>query len=121
MTGVDILAMEKVATVFGFSWDIFYIVFAIVTVLVTLSVGFSTYVDIGGWSFLMGLIGGMIMGVVFGVISASEQAPPEYETQYKVTISDEVSMIDFLERYEIIEQEGKIFTVRERVDDNDGE
>lgn len=40
-------------------------------------------------------------------------APTAYETHYKVLISDEVSMNEFLEQYEIIDQEGKIFTVRE--------
>lgn len=55
----------------------------------------------------------MIIGVVAGIGFAKNQMPAEYETQYKVTISDEVSMNDFLARYEIIDQEGKIYTVRE--------
>ena len=33
--------------------------------------------------------------------------------QYKVTISDEVSMNEFFDKYEIIDQEGKTYTVRE--------
>lgn len=37
--------------------------------------------------------------------------------EYKVIISDEVSMNEFLDKYEIIDQEGKIYTVRERTDD----
>ena len=38
----------------------------------------------------------------------------KYETQYKVTIDDSVSVNEFNEKYEIIDQEGKIYTVRER-------
>ena len=34
--------------------------------------------------------------------------------EYKVTISDDVSLTEFNEKYEIIEQDGKIYTVRER-------
>ena len=45
--------------------------------------------------------------------------PTTYETQYKVTISDEVPMNEFLKKYAIIEQEGKIYTIRERSTEED--
>ena len=54
---------------------------------------------------------GLMIGFVAGI---TEQVPTEYETQYKIIVSDEVSMAEFAEKYEIIEQEGKIYTVRER-------
>lgn len=38
------------------------------------------------------------------------------ETRYKVTISEDVKLTDFYERYEIVEQNGKIYTIRERDD-----
>ena len=63
------------------------------------------------------LFGVLSIIVGAGVDAATEQPTGEYE--YKVTISDEVSMNDFLEKYEIIDQEGKIFTVKERDDTND--
>ena len=34
--------------------------------------------------------------------------------EYKVTIEDSVSMNEFLDKYEIIDQEGKIYTVKEK-------
>ena len=34
--------------------------------------------------------------------------------EYKVTIDDSVSMNEFLDKYEIIDQEGKIYTIKER-------
>lgn len=37
-----------------------------------------------------------------------------YETRYQVTIDDSVSMNEFQSKYEIIEIEGKIYTIRER-------
>lgn len=40
----------------------------------------------------------------------------KYETRYQVTIDDSVSMNEFQDKYEIIEVEGKIYTVRERVE-----
>lgn len=43
------------------------------------------------------------------------------ETQYQVLISEEVSMTEFNERYEIVDQEGQIFTIREKeMDENVG-
>ena len=42
------------------------------------------------------------------------RTPEKYETQYKVTISDEVSFNEFMDKYEILDQEGKIYTVKER-------
>lgn len=50
-------------------------------------------------------------------IPAWTTLPKEYETRYKVIISDEVSMNDFTTRYKIIDQEGKIYTVREIAND----
>ena len=39
-----------------------------------------------------------------------------YETRYQVTVNDSVAMNEFQNKYEIIEVEGKIYTVRERVE-----
>jgi hypothetical protein len=43
-------------------------------------------------------------------------AEPEH-TRYKVTISDEVNLVEFLERYEILDTEGEIYTIREVIPD----
>ena len=37
--------------------------------------------------------------------------------EHKVTIDDSVSMNEFLDKYEILDQEGKIYTVKEREND----
>lgn len=34
--------------------------------------------------------------------------------EYKVIIDDSVSMTEFMDKYEILDQEGRIYTVRER-------
>lgn len=39
----------------------------------------------------------------------------KYETRYQVTVDDSVSMNEFQNKYEIIEVDGKIYTVKERV------
>lgn len=105
MTGVEILATQEVATAFGFCWVGF-----ICLVFVGLIFGALLYHEsILGSSVILAfaLAGALIVGF------NANGAPIEYETQYKITISDEVSMNEFFERYEIINQEGKIYTVRE--------
>ena len=37
-----------------------------------------------------------------------------YENVYKVTISEEVSLKDFYEKYKVIDQEGQIYTIKEK-------
>jgi predicted ABC-type sugar transport system permease subunit len=114
MTGVEILATEEVVIATAFNWVAFCLsicfflgVAGIVSVFVLYNPDTETVV----LSLALGLVFGVLIGALCAINSAS---PTEYETQYKVTISDEVSMNEFLEHYEIIDQEGKIFTVREK-------
>jgi hypothetical protein len=114
MTGVEILAMEEVATAFGFDIVSFLIMLTVSVVFGAL-IGWLSDTNnfANGWFFGMIFSGavGLILAIAIGV--SSESKPIEYETRYKVIISDEVSMNDFLSKYEIIDQEGKIYTVRE--------
>ena len=57
-----------------------------------------------------------IFGILFVIVSILElnTPPQEPQTLYEVTISDEVSFKDFTSKYEIIEQRGKIYIVKER-------
>ena len=56
-----------------------------------------------------------IVGILFAIFSILElNTPQESQTLYEVTISDEVSFKDFTSKYEIIEQRGKIYIVKER-------
>lgn len=66
----------------------------------------------GAISFVLGIILGLIFGFQCGVLFDTETG--EVDTTYKVTISDEVPLNEFMEKYEIIDQEDKIYTVRER-------
>lgn len=118
MTGVEILAVHKVAI--DFQCDIrFFWLGAIVGVILGFVVCFASLVGDFGWS--SALIGGVIAAVIMGLLSggvayvAFEQ-PTEHETQYKVTIDESVSMREFLDHYEIIQFEGNILTVREKTE-----
>ena len=119
MTGVEILAIEEVAVAFTFSWKVFLVCSPVFFIVIAAVVGITTFDDCIGNSLILGLICGVIFGPLFGVLLARDTAITEYETHYKVTISEDVKMTEFLERYEIVDQEGKIYTVRERGDDHD--
>lgn len=115
MSGVEILSTKEVATAFTFNWTTFWVMLgiaAVIFLIIGIIAGITDNdVSVFGlvWSF------GLIVSALIGLLGGSlDQTPTEYETQYKVTISDEVSMNDFLEIYEIVDQDGKIYTVRER-------
>lgn len=115
MNGVEILAMEEVVTNSLFNWSVFWIAFGIIFSILFI-IGIAISAASYDWS---NVVIGLILGLIFGFISGAafgriESTPVEYETQYKVIISDEVSMNEFAENYKIISQEGKIYTVRER-------
>ena len=113
MPGVEILATQEVAVACGFYWFGF-VVCAIALAFIGTMIGWAcdSRNFVSGWAIglIFGLIGGLVLGTAVGFDNGD---PVEYETQYKVLITDEVSINEFLERYEIIDQEGKIYTVRE--------
>ena len=114
MTGVEILASNEVITETIFNWTMFWIIFGgCLFVFLMSGIGISVYDK--DWRNLCLVIVGVLLGACFGAIAGEGTRVPEgYETQHKVIVSDEVNMNDFFEKYELIEQEGKIYTVRKR-------
>ena len=115
MKGVEILASNNYVIERAFDWKTFLYIFIILFGL-SLLVGFviSKVEDDFIYLFfflIIGLVCGLFVGWLYGDI---EGTPTKYETEYKVTISDDVSMNEFYEKYEIIDQEGSIYTIRER-------
>lgn len=53
---------------------------------------------------------------LFSGISIAAFAPREEETRYQVIIDDSVNFNEFSERYEIISQEGLIYTITEKME-----
>lgn len=59
----------------------------------------------------------LLMMVCCGALCAGiDELIKPTETHYQVIIDDSVPVNEFFERYEVIEQNGKIYTVRERND-----
>lgn len=122
MTGVEILTTEEVACAFVFNWPVFWIVFGITFVIGgVIALGCLLKDFCGGNKELIVIIITVVflttvLSVLMGGLFADGilPKPTEYETHYKVIIDDSVSVNEFNEKYEIIGQEGKIYTVRER-------
>ena len=116
MEGVEILSSAQAVAETAFNWTAFWIAFG-VTLAFCLFLGIWHVAngECEWWliliTSLIGIIGGMMMGCMFGSVC---ETPTTYETHYKVTIDDSVSMNEFLDKYEIIDQEGKIYTVKEK-------
>lgn len=116
MQGVEILSTIQIATAWRMDW-VAFTVMAVITFLFCLAAGTHNMIE---WQDLIpygiaGIFIGMFIGYLFGHNISG--IPAEYETHYKVVISDEVSMTEFYEHYEVIDQDGKIFTVREKTDE----
>lgn len=116
MNGVEILSSIEVAIEHAFNWRVFWVV-GIVILGIFIATGVALYKEFDfeiDATFYCCLIG-IVLGGIFGYVSGEDLGrPTKYATEYKVIISDEVSMNEFNKKYEIINQEGRIFTVRER-------
>ena len=117
MNGVEILATEQVAVAFGFGWGLFFVlglIFSILFGVIAWCLAEENNFSNLGTRLLVcvGIVTALALAAFIGGVSETG-APTEFETHYKVTISDEVPMNEFLERYEIVDQDGKIFIVRE--------
>ena len=117
MEGVQILNQFEVVTKTIFSWKSFWIgaiIGAAVAVTIILLVMISDFdwstfgimcaVFIPIVSIILALFAGFLIG----------PTPTEYETHYEVSINENVSMQEFMDKYEIIETRGSIYTIREK-------
>lgn len=118
MTGIEILTSAEVVSETTCNGDLACIIGASIIVFCTI-IGVILDIKSGEMEcsilgFMLGLLAGFIG---FCVTMGITEKPTAYETQYKVTISDEVTVSDFYEHYEVIEQDGKIFTVKEKTNE----
>lgn len=117
MNGVEILASSEIVIDSAFNWQTFWIFFGGIFALSIALSAFLNFLDDFGLNnaIKVGVTVGLLFGIIIGIAAGcGDGTPLAYETRHKVIISDEVQMNDFLKKYEILDQEGKIYTVRER-------
>ena len=116
MPGVEILSSQTIYQTENLWWFILlgaglgFLVSLIAAIIDGVSLKFE-------WIHISFVLACTVVGCFIGLIPA---ALCEIETdtidyiEYKVTVDDSVSMNEFLDKYEILDQEGKIYTVKER-------
>ena len=116
MTGVEILSSETIYETEVFWWLI--PLFAGIGLLVGLIIAIKNWIDFGfdgedPHLIVTLVIVWAIVGFFATIITGHETDTVDY-IEYKITIDDSVSMNEFLDTYEILNQEDKIYTVKER-------
>ena len=112
MSGVEILAAHEVMAT-TFNWYVFVIGMGVIIGIMSLlawkyPLGDKTI------SILVAFLCSLFFVCPMGLIASCTGAKvPDY-VEYKVQLSDEVPIADFLSTYEIIGQEGQILTIREK-------
>lgn len=113
MSGIEILNMYEVQAGTIVNWHSPYLIWTII----------ASIISVGLFALLVYWLAGdpicgMLMGLylIVPIMLATQIREPVYETHYDVVISEEVSLIEFNEKYEIIETRGKIYEVKERND-----
>jgi hypothetical protein len=116
MSGVEILSTSEVVAETTFSSTAVWVTIGI-TMLIAIIVGiWLTHATQYTASFFICILLGMLMSLLTGACAVvATSTPVAYETHYKVTINDSVVMNEFNDKYEILDQEDKIYTIRERV------
>ena len=106
--GIEILAQSEImASPSWTGWILVMLGIGIVGILMGLAFDFD-------WLFVTGIVGGLmgIVGVFFVLIINPKEPTGRYE--YQVTIDDNVSFTEFYENYEVVGQNGKIWTIRDK-------
>lgn len=75
--------------------------------------------EFGGSEAIVMIFTAILGGLGFLIASAAYENTQKIYTYHQVTISDEVTFDEVYEKYEIIKQEGKIFTIREKEIENE--
>lgn len=116
MSGVEILSTSEVVAETTFNSTAVWItvgVIMLIAIIVGIIISFKAQ---DACLFFLCLLLGILISLIAGAVTTSiTSTPVAYETRYKVTINDSVLMNEFNDKYEILDQEDRIYTIRERV------
>ena len=111
MTGVEILSQETIYNSILPGWCML-VGLGLMAILVVIGLALSEdpHKIIGAICIVVAIF----IFISAMVLCCTENKNNICHIEYKVTIDDSVSMNEFLDKYEIIGQEGKIYTVKEK-------
>ena len=112
MTGVEILSSEVIYNTFIPDWwvGVGFLILLVGGLVCAILCSYTKYPAIG-------VICLALTAIIWGALLYCSLEPNKTDIshiEYKVTIDDSVSMTKFMDKYEIIDQEGKIYTVKEK-------
>lgn len=122
MDGVVILESFEVATAWAesFSWIgavAMGLVFAFFGGLLGVMLGLII-IDKNEHLFWLSIASSVLIGLIVGLLKGGywlpDKTPTEYETQYKIALESNVNYKEFTDKYEIIDFENDVYTVREK-------
>ena len=109
MNGVEILSLEIIYNTIWPGWCATLGLAVGLILAVPMSICLAHEKWICGLLAFIAVLG--CMGMIY--LGTTDNENDINYIEYKVTIDDSVSMKAFLDKYEILEQEGKIYTVKE--------
>ena len=106
----DTVTNETISDIFGviFTIALFAFIIGFIFIIITDGGDFPFYMFIASFIIMI------ISGGAFSINEANSIEIPNGKYEYQVTIDDSISMSEFNDKYEIIEVEGKIYTIREK-------
>ena len=120
MEGVRILAENAVYDTV-YSWGFDPILPGCVILLIFFTISLAVLCKIGNRTLALFSFFGVVLtcGVIADISSTANETEVFSHTEYKVIIEDNVEFKEFIDHYEILDQEGEIYTVREKGDINE--
>lgn len=113
MDGVTIL--NTIVLKFDYTINIVGLIVAVIIFAISLCCAYVSIKELNGLNILTLIcIFLMIGSTMFGIINIELMMTSKEITTYEVTISEEVLFKDFTSKYEIIEQRGDIYVIKER-------
>ena len=110
MSGVEILSSETIYNTILPEWCIALgLILGIAFMAATIFTFIDDYNILGCICLVM-----MIASIIVACLADSKRKTDISYIEYKVTIDDSVSMTEFMDKYEILDQDGKIYIVKER-------
>lgn len=93
---------------------VFILEFIILSILEDASIGSNVDNDSYKIPIIVGIFVSIMLSVIITPKYSDKLKNEKHETVYDIIIGDEVKFNDFNEHYEIIDQNGNIYTVREK-------
>lgn len=116
MDGITVLSQSEIMNIP--TWILVVIIIGITICVISLMVFISFTQEIIQIIFEISSICGIIL-CTFGLLSMFFIESGTGKYTYKVTISDEVNFVEFNNKYEIIDQDGLIYIIKEKENNNE--